>query len=406
MSDASTGPLAGIRVLDLSLYPPGQFATMLLADFGADVITVEPPQRLASDRAPTLAAAPGPVGWDDQDRLRAYNPLRRNKRSVIVNLKDPRGLRVVLDLAAQADVVTEGFRPGVAERLGVGYPQVKAVNPSVVYCSVTGYGQTGPHRAYAGHDLNYISYAGLQSLVGSRDGQPAIPANVVGDFAAGGLMSAYATILALWSRRSDGQGQHVDVAMTDGVLYLLAAQLGRTLAGEDVPPPGRGRLTGGNPNYQVYECADGRWLAVAAVEPAFWENLCTALGRPDLLDSATDPAGGEYRQRELAQLFATRSRDEWIEALDGPAFCVGPVLSVREALDDPHTRAHGMVADVADPVLGQVEQVGIPPVLSGTPGAIRRPSAAPGEHTREVLAEYGCDDETIESLAADGVIGT
>jgi crotonobetainyl-CoA:carnitine CoA-transferase CaiB-like acyl-CoA transferase len=398
------GPLAGVRVLDLSLYPPGMFATMLLADFGADVISVEAPRRLARGRAPALAPVAGSKGWDNPASRRAHDPLRRNKRSVIVDLKDGRGLAVVLALAARADVVTEGFRPGVADRLGLGYQQVRAHNESVIYCSTTGYGQSGPYRGFAGHDLNYISHAGLLSMTGSRDGQPAIPSNLAGDFAGGGLMSAYAIMLALWSRRGDGRGQFIDISMTDNVLYLLAAQTGRTLAGESAPEPGRGRLTGGSPNYSVYECRDGRWLAVAAVEAGFWAELCAALGRPDLEHAAADPAAARQCQEQLAREFRTRTRDEWMAALNGSAFCVSPVLSMREAVQDPHARARGMVVEVADPELGPVQQVGIGPVLSRTPGSVRRPSAVPGEHTAEVLTELGLTETEVGELVAVGVV--
>ncbi len=396
--------LLGVRVLDLSIYPPGAFATMLLADFGADVTVVEPPLRLSTARRPSLVATDGPPGWDDDERLLAYNPLRRNKRSIVVDLKSADGVAVVRRLAATADVVVEGFRPGVADRLGLGYDQLREVNPALVYCSVTGYGQDGPRRQEAGHDLNYIATSGLLSLVGSRAGDLAIPVNIAGDFAGGGLMAAYGVLLALWASRANGHGQHVDVAMTDGNLALLASQVGRTLAGERAPEAGRGRLTGRNPNYNVYRCKDGGWIAVGCVEPEFWLAFCIQMGRPEWVAAVGDPDAAERCYEELVETFQARSRDDWMTVLDGAAYCVSPVLSIDEALEDEHARARDRVLDVLDPRVGPVRQIGVTPRLGSTPGRVRTPSAKRGEHTADVLAELGFAAAEIAALRQAGAV--
>lgn len=396
--------LHGVRVLDLSIYPPGAFATMLLADFGAEVTAVEPPARLSTVRQPSLVATDGPPGWDNEQRLLAFNPLRRNKRSVVIDLKSPDGVRIVRRLAAGADVVIEGFRPGVADRLGIGYEQLREDNSALVYCSVTGYGQDGPRRREAGHDLNYIATSGLLSLVGSRAGDLAIPVNVAGDFAGGGLMAAYGVLLALWAARETGQGQHVDVAMSEGSLALLATQVGRTLAGERAPEAGRGRLTGRNPNYNVYRCKDERWVAVGCVEPEFWQAFCTQMGRPDWVSAVGDPDAADRCYEDLVKTFLTRSRDDWMTVLDGAAFCVSPVLSMDEALEDEHARTRDRIVDLTDPRVGPVRQIGVTPRLGSTPGRVRTPSAMRGEHTVEVLAELGFDDAEVARLRTAGVV--
>ena len=255
--------LEGIKVVDLSRLAPGPYASMLLGDLGADVLMVEAPPGTVQ------GSAGDPGSQEAQDRRRAFNPLSRNKRSITVNLKSEEGRAIVHDLAKDADVFLEGFRPGVTDRLGVGYQTIAEINPRIVYASLSGYGQTGPYVDMVGHDINYISVGGALAMIG-REGQPlSIPQNVIADFAGGGLMTAFAITSALLSRQNTGQGQYLDMSMSDNVLYLLASQSGGVLGGGSSPVPGMPGLGGGSPHYNVYECADGKYISLGSLEPRF-----------------------------------------------------------------------------------------------------------------------------------------
>lgn len=388
----STGPLEGIRIVDLSRMAPGPFGTMLLADLGADVVMVEPP-----------GDAPGP---DDQaaQRRRAFNPLSRNKRSVVVNLKEDAGRAVVHDLARNADVFLEGFRPGVTDRLGVGYDAISKTNPGIVYASLSGYGQTGPYSDLVGHDINYLAIGGVLSMVGKQGQGLTIPPNTLGDFAAGGLMTAFAILAALRARDRIGRGQYIDLSMSDNLLYLLASQTGSVLGGARPPQPGVDMLLGGMPQYNAYECADGKYLSIGSLEPKFFSALCRIVGREDMLEGKPDAARMKEFGDHLAKFFKQKTRDEWFAELKGIEFCVAPVLEVDEALANEHNRARGMVVEVDDPRVGRVQQVGIGPKFSVTPGGVASTSPSSGAHTDEVLRGIGYDDAKIASLRASSAI--
>jgi crotonobetainyl-CoA:carnitine CoA-transferase CaiB-like acyl-CoA transferase len=397
--------LEGIKVLDFCRNAPGMFATMILADMGADVLMVERPMdetRAAYERIVAGIKTPA-----DERRHASFNSLQRNKRSIALNLKEPEALGIFRQLASDADVVVEGFRPGVVDRLGVGYRQVQEINPRAVYCSVSGYGQTGPYSRMAGHDINYISFAGALGLIGdSPDGKPAIPLNLIADYAGGGLCGAVGILAALMAREKTGRGQYVDIAMTEGVLYMLCGMIGDAFAQGFNPTRGGNRLNGGSPYYNVYRTADGKYFSIAAIEPWFWENLCRAIGREDLIPHQS--AGNDKRDeiaRTLESVFLTRTRDDWFDALRDANISVGKVYDLDEALDDPQALARGMVVELEAPGIpeGKVKQPGIPLHLSETPGAVRHVGSVTGQHTDEVLATLGYSPERIAALKARGV---
>ena len=397
--------LEGIKVLDFCRNAPGMFATMILADMGADVLMVERPMDEA--RAAYERIVAGIETPEDERRHASFNALQRNKRSIALNLKEPEALEIFHQLAADADVVVEGFRPGVVNRLGVGYEQVKEINPRAVYCSVSGYGQTGPYSQMAGHDINYISFAGALGLIGdSPNGKPAIPLNLIADYAGGGLCGAVGILAALMAREKTGRGQYVDIAMTEGVLYMLCGMVADALSQGYKPTRGGTRLNGGSPYYNVYRTADGKYFSIAAIEPWFWENLCRAIGREDLIPHQQ---AGEEKRAEIAHTleatFLTKTRDEWFDVLRDANISVGKVYNLEEALSDPQVMDRGMVVELEAPGVpnGKVRQPGIPFLLSETPGAVRFPGSVTGQHTAEVLADLGYSPERIATLKARGV---
>lgn len=391
-------PLEGIKVLDLSRLAPGPFCSMLLGDLGADVLLVEPPPESRAV-AGLRAAAP-----EDAQRAAAFNALSRNKRSIILNLRDQEARDIFYRLADSADVVLEGFRPGVVKRLGVDYETLRARNPRIVYCSLSGYGQTGPYAGVVGHDINYISVGGALGMIGWPGQPPAIPLNVIADFAGGGLHAAYGILAALLARERTGRGQYVDIAMSDGVLYLLAQVLSQHFMTGAVPQPGASLLNGAAPNYTVYRCADGKWLSIGALEAHFFANLCRALECEQFIPAQYDSSRWPEIAAHFRQRFATKTRDEWFEILRPLDVCVAPVYSLDEAVADPHNNARRMVAEVPHPTLGVVRQVGVGTKLSETPGSIRFTGPVPGQHTDEVLRSLGFDDAGIAGLRQRGVV--
>jgi crotonobetainyl-CoA:carnitine CoA-transferase CaiB-like acyl-CoA transferase len=392
--------LDGIRVLDLSRLAPGPYCTMLLGDMGADVLLIEQAGQ-GSERRRNPVRADGDAA---RERALAYNALARNKRSIALNLKTDAARGVFLALARDADVVVEGFRPGVVKRLGVEYDAVARVNPRAVYLSLSGFGQTGPYAALVGHDINYIAIGGALGVTGWPGQPPAIPINLLADFAGGGLFAAFAIVTALLARERTGRGQYIDMAMSDGVLSLLTAAAAGVLAGGKAPLPGQYALNGAAPHYNVYQCADGEWFSLGSLEPWFYENLCRAMGREDFVPHEYD--AGKYPEifEHFRAEFRKKSRAEWFEYLSQWDICAAPVLRLDEALGDPHNRARGMVVDVQHPTLGAVPQVGVAPKLSETPGLARSTAPAPGQHTDEVLRSLGYDDHRIAELRDLGAV--
>jgi crotonobetainyl-CoA:carnitine CoA-transferase CaiB-like acyl-CoA transferase len=391
-------PLEGIKILDLSRLAPGPFCSMMLGDMGADVLLVEAP---ADGK---LAAAIGGGRGQDAEKAAAYNMMSRNKRSIVLNLREPDAREIFYKLAETADVVLEGFRPGVVKRLGVDYDTLKERNPRIVYCSLSGFGQTGPYSQLVGHDINYISIGGALGMVGWPDSPPAIPMNIIADFAGGGMHAAYGILAALLARERTGRGQYVDIAMSDGVLYLLASMVGNVLMGAASPTRGGTALNGSVPHYNVYECSDGGWISIGSLEPHFFVNLCKALECEQYIPHQWDGTKREEIAAYFRARFATKTRDEWFEILKQTDICVGPVYSLEEALHDPHNLARQMVVEVDHPTLGKVKHLGIGTKLSDTPGSVRSTAPLAGQHTDGVLASIGYDAAAVAALKERGVV--
>ena len=392
--------LQGIKVVDLSRMAPGPFCTMVLGDLGADVIRVEEPGggRMARERADE-------VDESEARRRAAFNALNRNKRSIALNLKDDAARRVLRELVADADVFVEGFRPGVVSRLGCDYETLSELNPRLVYCSLSGYGQDGPYSGLVGHDINYISVGGALGVIGPSGGAPVIPYNIIADFAGGGLHAATAILAAIIARGHTGRGQYVDVAMSDGVAYMMASMLSGYFSDGVVPSPGMMSLNGAAPYYNVYECRDGRYLSVGCIEPWFWAALCRALGREDLIPIQFDTDRAEYIKGELRDIFLTKAREDWwrtLSAIDNIA--VARVSGLDEAASDPQNLHRGMVIEAGDIDGRPVKQVGIGPKLSDTPGSVRSMGATVGQHTNEALSELGYSQERISELRKSGAV--
>jgi crotonobetainyl-CoA:carnitine CoA-transferase CaiB-like acyl-CoA transferase len=390
-------PLDGIQVIDLSRLAPGPYCSMVLGDLGAEVLLVEAPPGATSN-------ANRPTSVKDEARLNAFNALRRNKRSIVINLKEERGQAILHRLAERADILLEGFRPGVMQRLGADYETLSRLNPRLIYCSVSGYGQNGPYAQRVGHDINYLAVAGLLAAIGTPD-KPAIPLNIVADFAGGGLMAAMAILAALVARGKSGRGQYIDIAMSDGVLYLMAMAVSRVLAGEAAPVPHNNYLNGMLPQFDTYRCKDGKFISLGSLETKFWKTLCRAMECEQHSGRPFDPAIFDEVREHFRRRFLTKTRDEWMRILGDQELCVAPVLRLDEALEDSHNRARHMVEELPHPVYGTVRQVGIGPKFSATPGAIRSPSPSPGQHSADVLTELGYAKDDITALFDDGVVG-
>ena len=394
------GALDGIKVVDLSRMAPGPFCTMALGDLGADVIRVEEPGggRMARERA----------GDTDEAGVRrrvAFNALNRNKRSIALNLKHPDAQEVLHRLVTDADVFVEGFRPGVVSRLGCDYGALSEINPRLVYCSLSGYGQDGPYSNMVGHDINYISVGGALGVIGTDSGPPVIPYNIIADYAGGGLHAAMAILAALMARQHTGKGQYVDIAMSDGVTYMLASLLSEYFGTGVVPARGEMGLNGGAPYYNVYRCRDGRYISVGCIEPWFWSTLCRTLGREDLIEGQFDGDRSEFVKSELASVFAGKDRDEWWELLSVvDNIAVAKVSSLDEVVTDAQNLHREMVLEAGEIDGVTVRQVGIGPKLSDTPGSVRYLGSTVGQHTSEILGELGYSQEQVAGMRDSGAV--
>ena len=391
-------PLDGIRVLDLTRLLPGGFCTQLMADFGADVIKVE--DTGAGDYIRMAPPYHEVEGDETSTRSGLYLSLNRSKRSIRLDLKSEAGQEAFMRLVGGADVVMEGFRPGVAERLGIDYESLSSVNPGIVCCSISGYGQTGPNVDRAGHDINYLAATGMLGLSGSADGPPVQPGGQIGDLGGGASMAAFGVMTALFEKQRTGEGQLVDISMTDGAMAWMAMDAGRFLADGEVPHRGAGVLNGGVVCYLTYEASDG-WIACGALEPKFWKAFCDGVGRSDLIGHQFDQPGSEGHEK-VAEVFRGRSKAEWKAFNDEADCCIEPILDIDEALASPQMRERGMVVEFEQPGIGKVEQLGNPVKLSRTPAGPPRAAPAIGEHTEEVLAEAGMSEAEIAALIESG----
>ena len=391
-------PLAGIRVLDMTRLLPGPMCTLYLADLGADVIKIE--DTGAGDYARSLAPQPGAPR---RETTAWYRALNRNKRSLAVDLKSSAGHAAFMTLAARADVVVEGFRPGVVADLGVDYARVRAVNAKLVYCGLSGYGQTGPRALAAGHDINYLGYAGTLDATGARGGPPALAGLQIADLLGGAASAAIGILAALFGAARSGQGRYVDVAMADAVLAHQIFTLGALEDTGTVAPRGEDLRTGGVPCYGVYPTADARWLAVGALEAKFWRTLCDALARPDLVPlQFASGADGERTRATLTEIFGTATLAQWCNRLAGVDCCVTPVLTFEEALVDRQFVARDMIVAQRD----GSRQLAPPFKLSPSAFAITRDAPAHGEHTRDVLREAGYGEDAIDALVRERAVVT
>ncbi|MFF8533052.1 CaiB/BaiF CoA transferase family protein [Streptomyces sp. NPDC015532] len=368
------GPLAGVRVVELAGIGPGPFAAMLLADLGADVVRVD---------------RPGGAGLGVDP---AHDITNRNKRSVIIDLKAEDGASRVLDLAERADILIEGYRPGVAERLGVGPEDCRARNPALVYGRMTGWGQEGPLAQRAGHDIAYIALTGTLGMIGDPDRPPAVPANLLGDYAGGSLYLVVGLLAALHHARATGTGQTVDAAIVDGTAHLSTMIHGMMAAGGWQDRRAANLLDGGCPYYGTYETADGRHMAVGPLEQRFYDQFVDLLGIPELGPAHKDPARWEELRAAVTDRFRTRTRDEWTAVFEDTDACVAPVLSLREAPGHPHLAARGTFVDHDG-----ITQPAPAPRFSATPTSVRLGPALPGAGTADVARDWD-----VPRLTKDG----
>jgi crotonobetainyl-CoA:carnitine CoA-transferase CaiB-like acyl-CoA transferase len=390
------GPLAGIRILDLSRLLPGPYCSLMLGDLGADVLKVEDPEQGDYTR-----------WWGPRIRNQGafFLMVNRNKKSMTLNLKTDMGKDIFLQLVRQHDVLLEGFRPGVMERLGLGFGGLRVENPGLIYCAITGYGYTGPYRDRAGHDLNYLSLAGVLSTIGSKGEPPVIPGVQIADIGGGGMTAALAILAAYIARQKTGKGQFIDISMLDGSFSWLPVPLAKILAdGEDFIP-GDSFLTGRYACYRVYETKEGGYMALAAVEPRFWRDFCKTVEREDLIEyQFSEDERQAHVIAELSDIFKDKTRAEWVELLKTADCCCEPVNSVSEALTDPQLLARDMILEMEHPTEGRIKQTGIPMKFSETPGAITLTPPDHGEHTNEVLKALGYEDEEIKNMEEQGII--
>jgi crotonobetainyl-CoA:carnitine CoA-transferase CaiB-like acyl-CoA transferase len=395
----STQALEGLRVLDLSRLFPGGFCSLLLADFGAEVLKVEDTGMGDYIRW----SPPYYEGADDSAKSALFLALNRNKRSIRLNLKHERGREVLLKLVREYDVVLESFRPGVLDRLGVGYERMREENPRIVYCAISGYGQDGPNRDRSGHDTNYLGLIGLLGLTGERDGPPIQPAGQIADLGGGALMAAFGIMAALRERERSGEGQFVDVSMADGALSWLALVAAQYFADGVAPRRGELPLAGSLVCYRPYACADG-YVTLGALEPKFWQAWCRGVGREDLIERQFEPPGSDAHA-EVERVFLDRTREEWAAFASEHDCCLEPVLDLDEALDSELVRSREMVVELEQPGATEpVRQLGVPVKLSRTPGGVHAPGPALGEHTREVLDALGYPPEDAAVLEQEGAV--
>jgi crotonobetainyl-CoA:carnitine CoA-transferase CaiB-like acyl-CoA transferase len=381
--------LEGIKVLDICRGYPPAFAAMHMGDFGADVIKVDPVGYVLA--LPMEAAA---------QTMSAYTFIDRNKRSVKINLKSEQGREVIYELIKKMDVLVENSRPGTMEKLGIGYDTLKEINPRLIFCAVSGYGQTGPYRDIVGHDANFMAISGALSLIGPQDGPPCWPSNMVADFAGAGLHPLIGILIALQARERTGKGQLVDIAYLDSVFSLISFDVTMNMVSGEKRRRGCTPQTGGEPHCSTYLTKDSEYMTIQFIETPFWKNFCEAIDRTDLIAKQW-PKNEEERQevfKILKELFLTKTRDEWWEWAKQRQVFFGPVLYVEEAMEDPQLKSRQMIMEKEHPVLGKIKQLGNPLKLSDTPAQFKTYCPLPGEHTDEVLKEMGYTGDKIAEL--------
>lgn len=394
--------LNGLRVLDLTLSGPGAYTTMFLADYGGEVILVGP----VIEASEPAESGKSESHWTLENQLKIlHGATNRNKKSIVLNLRTAKGQEIFYKLVEKADVVVEGFRPGVVNRMKVDYQTLQKINPRLIYCSMSGYGQDGPYRDLAGHDVNYIGFAGALDIIGSADGPPVIPMNFLADWGGAGLHAFMGILLAVIARENTGRGQHIDISYMETVISLMTVFLYDYLNTGTMYKRGRTWFGGGTPYYNVYETKDGKYLTVGCVEPKFWQNLCQALGREDFIPYQHD----EGKKKEeafsaLRKIFRSKTRDEWFSFLEDKNIPIGKVQPFDEVVADPQFRHRSVIQEMNEPGKGKVRHIRPLIRLSETPGKIKNPAPLRGQHTKELLQQLGYTKEDIEKLRGDGII--
>jgi crotonobetainyl-CoA:carnitine CoA-transferase CaiB-like acyl-CoA transferase len=384
--------LEGITVLDLTSLIPGQFCTMLLADMGADVIKIERSANETEEASPIL------------HRIRATRRLERNKKSIVLDLKTEDGHEVFTRLAKRADVVLEGYRPNVTRKLGIDYDALKVLNPRIIYCSLSGFGQDGPYMNLSGFDLTYVSTAGVLSIIRDSNGYPVIPSNLIGDIAGGGMLAAYSIATALVYRERTYKGQYIDIGIFDGVITVMAQAFALHWYGQEHAVSGYGLETENRVDYHIYKTKDG-FISIAALLPQFWAGLCKALGREDLIIEQNNKAREQEIQSMFENIFLTKTKDEWLNILTHHDVPVAKILDLDEVTQCPQAIHRAMIVDVIDPATGKSEKhVGISIKSSETPGSIRTLPPAPGQHTDEILRNLGYEYADIARLRKSNAV--
>jgi alpha-methylacyl-CoA racemase len=390
------GPLKGMKILDFSTLLPGPYATMFLSDMGAEVL------KIASGSRPDLATFFPPMlpGTDNLSFATAF--LGRGKRCMTLDLKKAEAIAIVHRLLAEYDILVEQFRPGVMARFGLDYERLKQINPGLIYCSLTGYGQAGPSSHKAGHDINYLSRSGLMSYSGRRDTGPTLMGMQIADVASGSYNTMIGLLAAVVHRNATGEGQHVDVSMTDGCIAFNALVGCSFLAGD--PAPGREEfILNGGSLYDFYETKDGKYMSFGGLEPQFFQSFCETIGRPDLIAGGFSPQDIETVKGELRDIIRTKTQAEWTTIFNQADACVEPVLSLPEALDDPHVTARGLVVELDIPGGGKIRQLANPIKFSATPPEYWSVGVQAGTHTREVLLELGYSSSEVDAFEEKGV---
>ncbi|MFH1351415.1 MAG: CaiB/BaiF CoA-transferase family protein [Pseudomonadota bacterium] len=389
-------PLEGIKILDCTRLLPYEYCTMLLGDLGAEVLKIEEPKI-------------GDYGrWADGSRSYesvAFLMANRNKKSMKLNLKHETGKEIFKKLAATYDVIIESFRPGVMDRLGLGYKEIQVINPAIIYCSTTGYGQTGPYRDRPGHDINYLSISGILAWTGEYTGRPVLPGTLFGDMAGGGVFPALTIIAALLGRERNGKGQYIDTCQTEVLTTFNLINFAEVLAQKKGQRARPANLRGKALCYNTYKTSDGRFVAFGSVEPKFWRSFCKAVNREDWIPNHLLPyEEGSEATEELKKLFASKTQTEWVEILEGVDTCFTPILTPEEALENPQLKEREIITTMDDPQRGETVQVGFPAKFSDGLNYKRSPSPFFGEHTKEVLTNLGYTSAQIKALQDDGVV--